>query len=127
MAADFTTSPKQVLNRSILSGRTLGPTAPHVRLATPGHIIKLMARTITQVRKGELDPRIGLTISRLSWIALEAMKFVGKDSELKTIGGNKYRLRRIIEVEPESPNAAHTLNQPNGLKAGSAGDSGSTQ
>lgn len=79
--------------------RVLSPTLAHVRIANPRHVAKLMAKTISQMRSGVLDPRIGSAIARCARIALDAVRSDGKKEEIRKVRGQDYMIRRIVEVE----------------------------
>jgi hypothetical protein len=59
--------------------KTLGADAPDVAVADVGGVVTLLAETISQVRRGELDPRIGNALGYLSGILLRALELTKAD------------------------------------------------
>lgn len=60
----------------------LGPTAKTLTLATKGDFLTLMALTINQVRRGELDTETGRTVGYLAGVALKALDDSGVDERV---------------------------------------------
>lgn len=92
--------------RPVQAYRCLPAATPFVRLKSAQSIIKLCARTISQIRRGELDPYIAQVMIGLMKLALEAMGVAGDDSA--KIASARYQLRRIIEVEPAHSQSPRT-------------------
>ncbi len=87
--------PEEPTRKSFLS-----PSTGYVRLRTEKDIRALAARTISQVRTGQLHYKLAQTIASLCNVALAAMK-QGNEVALKLGAGkdNNYRVRRIVELE----------------------------
>jgi len=52
--------------------KTLGPDVPDLKVQDSQDIKKLLSQTIDQVRKGQIDPRVGYAIAYLSSLMLKA-------------------------------------------------------
>jgi hypothetical protein len=78
----------------------LSKSTPFVRLRTERDVKALAARTISQVRSGQLHYKLAQTIASLCNVALQAMK-QGNEVALRLGAGkdNNYRIRKIIELE----------------------------
>jgi hypothetical protein len=53
---------------------TLPPTTPDVRLDDGQDVARLLAQTINQMRRGEIDPRIGNSIGYLAGLMLKGLE-----------------------------------------------------
>jgi hypothetical protein len=54
--------------------KTLANDAPEVKIETCKDVVSLLAETINQVRKGEIDPRIGNTVGYLANVFIKAVE-----------------------------------------------------
>jgi hypothetical protein len=54
--------------------RAPGPDAPVIEVADCRDVVRLLARTINEVRRGEVDPRVANTVGYLSSVAVRAME-----------------------------------------------------
>jgi hypothetical protein len=53
---------------------TLGPDAPDLPLSTAEDVVGLLGATINQVRRGELDPKVGNCVAVLAGTLLKALE-----------------------------------------------------
>ena len=64
---------------------TLPGDTPDVQLATAQDMVSLMAETISQVRRGQIDPRIATAVGYLANITLKAREHGELEDRLKTL------------------------------------------
>lgn len=76
--------------------KTLDPTAPDVKIACCGDLAPLLSRTINQVLKGQLDPRVANTVGYL--VSIEMRVFEVRDLEARID-----RLEEVIERHSQIP------------------------
>src|SRR5260370_27479740 len=60
--------------------KTLDPAIPDVKFESSAQVVALLSDTINQVRKGDIDPRIGNTVGYLANLLLKALE----QNELET-------------------------------------------
>lgn len=60
--------------------KTLDPAIPDVKFESSAQVVTLLSDTINQVRKGDIDPRIGNTVGYLANLLIKALE----QNELET-------------------------------------------
>lgn len=81
---------------------TLCPQTPDINVNSAHDVVKLMAETISQVRRGDIDPRIANAVGYLSGIVLKAKEQGDLEDRLKLLedevenkrGDNVTRVRK---------------------------------
>jgi hypothetical protein len=68
----------------------LGKNAPNIQIKSPDDLIVLLSETISQVRRGEIDPRIANAIGYLSGVLLKARE-QGEIEDRLTIIENEFK------------------------------------
>jgi hypothetical protein len=63
----------------------LPPDTPNLPLKTSADVVELLAETINQVRRGDIDPRISNAVGYLAGITLKAMEQSDLDKRLEEL------------------------------------------
>lgn len=84
--------------------------APNVRITHPRHVAKLMARTISQCRRGELHFKIAQAIAMCAKVALDALERAGSYEEILKSGGKQFK-RQVTVVLEEVPGASPPVGE----------------
>ena len=74
--------------------KTLGPDAPDLKVQDSQDVKELLSQTIDQVRKGQIDPRVGYAIAYLSNLMLKA----SEKNELET---RLAELEKMVKAKQE--------------------------
>lgn len=80
--------------------KALGATAPDVKVEDFGDAIALLVQTISQVRKGEIDPRVANSVGFLANILIKTMAQDKLETRIE-------QLEALLKVQPK------TLDSPN--------------
>ena len=64
---------------------TLSSLTPDIQLDSAQDVVRLIAETISQVRRGDIDPRIANAVGYLSGVALKAREQGELEDRLKTL------------------------------------------
>jgi hypothetical protein len=77
----------------------LPPTTADVQAKTSADVAKLLAETISQVRRGELDPRIGNAVGFLAATLLRAIEA----AEVEDLAAEVERLKALVGASRHGP------------------------
>ena len=65
--------------------KTLDPATPDVNVTNAADVVALMAETINQVRKGDIDPRVANTIAYLADVSLRTIRVSEYEARMRTL------------------------------------------
>ena len=67
----------------------LSSAAPDARLEDAGDVVRMIAETISQVRRGELDPRVANSVGYLAGVLLKALEAGELEERLAALEGGQ--------------------------------------
>jgi len=78
--------------------KTLGADAPDVKVESCQDVVRLIGETINQVRKGQIDPRVGNAIGYLANVLIKAIEQGDMEKRIETLEAAVLKKNRTSDL-----------------------------